>query len=74
MMVIRLAMLEGITLFGLVALIQSVLSRIIYFNDNYWLLTLPLFILIWVVLINYISKEKIISRIENEILFRLRNN
>ncbi len=73
MMIIRLAMLEGNTLVGLAALIQSVFGRIIYHNSNYWLLTIPLFILIIVVLTNYISKEKIISRIESDILMNIQN-
>ncbi len=74
LMIIRLAMLEAISLFGLVILIQSVLSGIIYHNNNYWLLTIPSLILIMVVLSNYISKEKTISRIESDILFSLQNH
>ena len=72
MTIIRLAMLEGIALFGLVALMLSVNSGLIYHNDNYWLLAFPLFIQI-LATSSFVSKEKIISRIERDILFRIKN-
>ncbi len=72
MMIIRLAMLEGITIFGLVALMLSVNSGIIYYNDNYWLLVVPLLIQIIATSL-FVPKEKTISRIERDILFRIKN-
>ncbi len=71
MMIIRLAMLEGVALFGLVALMLCVNSGLIYHNDNYWLLVIPLFIQA-IATSSFVSKEKIISRIERDILFRIK--
>jgi len=72
MMIIRLAMIEGVTLFSLVILILCVNSGIIYYNDNYWLLVLPLLFQM-VITIQFVSLEKTISRIERDILFRIKN-
>ena len=71
MMIIRLAMLEGVALFGLVALMLCVNSGLIYHNDNYWLLVIPLFIQA-IATSSFVSKEKIVSRIERDILFRIK--
>jgi len=68
LMITRLAQLESITLFGLVVLMLSVLNGYIYVNDTLWLLTLPWFVMFGFTLTNYISKEKTIMRIENNIL------
>ncbi len=72
LMVVRLAMLEGIALFGLVILILSVSDGTIYDNSNYWLLIIPLLVLIIVAVTQYLSKDKILSRIENDILSKIR--
>lgn len=68
LMIIRLAQLEGVTLFGLVVLMLSVQNGYIYVNNALWLLTLPLFVMLGFTLTNYITKEKTIMRIENNIL------
>jgi F0F1-type ATP synthase membrane subunit c/vacuolar-type H+-ATPase subunit K len=68
LMIIRLAMTEGITLFGLVILLLSVQNGAIYTNDLYWLLSLPWLIQLFFTVNNYLSKEKAVERIYNEIL------
>ncbi len=73
LMIIRLALLEGIALFSLVVLIQSLFIGVIYYNSNYWLLSIPVFIVIAVVFTNYFSKEKTVSRIESGILYKLQD-
>ncbi len=67
LMILRLAMMNGVTLFGLVCLYLAAGSGELYLNSNYWFLATPMFIFILVVLTNFISKEKYISRIENAI-------
>lgn len=71
LMIIRLALLEAVALFGLVILMLSILNGSIHENGIYWYLTAPLFLLIILVLTNFIPKEKMIMRIEGEILFKL---
>ncbi len=68
LMIIRLAQLEAVTLFATVILLLSVLDGLIYFNSNYWLLVIPEIIFGFIVVTNYLPKEKVVSRIENLVL------
>jgi hypothetical protein len=71
LMIIRLAMMEGVTLFALVILMLSVLNNTIYVNEAYWLLVIPWLIQFIFTLNNYFSKDKAVERIFNEILPRV---
>lgn len=73
LMVIQLALLEGVSIFGMVVLFVSVVTGYIYTHSLLWLLILPwLFQAIYTVQ-NFISKEKYLDRIENNFLIPLRN-
>ncbi len=65
MMIMRLAMLEGLSLFALVILMISVLNGPIYTYGNFWFLVLPWVIQTIYILINYLSPEKYTERIMN---------
>ena len=67
LMIIKLALLEAPSLAGLVFITQKILNHSIYNYPLYWLFTIPLLILIFIVFTNFISKEKLILRIEEMI-------
>ncbi len=68
LMIVRLAMMEGVTLFGFVILMLSISNSVIYYNDIYWLLTLPWVVQVIFTINNYFHKGKVVERIYNEIL------
>ncbi len=73
-MIIRLAILEGVALFGMVILFQAVSGGQINENPNLWLWIIPIIVLGIFVLNNYISKDKYIERIENQFLSKLKQS
>ena len=68
LMIIRLAMMEGVTLFGLVIMMLSVFNSVIYTNESYFLLVLPWIAQLIFTINNYFNKDKVVERIYNEIL------
>jgi hypothetical protein len=70
-MVLRMAMLEGVSLFGMVVLLQAVTNAYIKDNPILWLWILPFFILAVFGFKNYLHKDSYIERIENQILVKL---
>ena len=73
LMIIRLAQLEGITLFGLVILMMNVGNKNVFANPTNWIFLLPLFFQLIYVLNNCITTEKTVSRIEVNILSAIKN-
>ncbi|MDP3149230.1 MAG: hypothetical protein Q8N83_08910 [Ignavibacteria bacterium] len=73
LMIIRLAQLEGITLFGLVILMMNVSEKNIFENPTNWIFLLPLFFQLIYVLNNCITTEKTVARIEANILSAIKN-
>ncbi len=71
-MIIRLAMMEGISLFAMVILFLAVSQGEIYQNSAFWLLVIPLLIQVWFTFSNYFSKEHYINRIKTQILAPLK--
>lgn len=67
-MIIRLALLEGISLFAMVILFLAVSNGDIYSSSLLWLLVIPLIIQAVVTFKSYISKTNYIDRIVNDIL------
>ncbi len=67
-MIIRLALLEGISLFALVVLFLAVSNLEVHANPLLWLLVVPLIIQAGFTFKNYFSKDSYLDRIENEIL------
>jgi len=63
-MVIRLAVLDGISIFGLVILFLAVLDGTLYEDSRWWLLTLPLLIQAGITFRYYVSREQMIARLE----------
>ena len=63
-MVIRLAVLDGISIFGLIILFLAVISGTVYEDSRWWLLTLPLLIQAVITFRFYISREQKIARLE----------
>ena len=70
-MIIRLAMLEGISLFGIVILFLAESDGQLNNEPKLWLLIIPLLIQAYFTFTNYISKNKYVDRIENQILASL---
>ena len=71
-MIMRLAMLEGISLFGIVVLFQAVTNGIIDDIPLLWLWIVPSFVLAIFAFKNYLRKESYVERIENQILIKLK--
>lgn len=71
-MIIRLAMLEGVALFGMVVLYLSVTNGELFFRPLLWLWVIPGIILVFFIFQNYLFKESYVDRIENQILARLK--
>ena len=67
-MIIRLAMLEGVSLFAMVILFLAVSNGELQSKPLLWLLVIPLIIQTLFTFKNYISKSSYIDRIENDIL------
>jgi|GEM_PF-2825990 len=63
-MVIRLAVLDGISIFGLVILFLAVIDGTVYEDSRWWLLTLPLLIQAGITFRFYTSREQMIARLE----------
>ena len=73
LMVIQLALLEGVSILGMVVLFVSVMMGYIYTHSLLWLLVVPwLFQAIYTIQ-NFLSKEKYLDRIENNFLIPLRS-
>jgi hypothetical protein len=68
LMIIRLAMMESVTLFGSVILMLAVLDSVIYSNEALWFLALPFLVQLLFTINNYFSKEKAVERIYYTIL------
>jgi len=66
--IIKFAMLEGVALFGLVALMLSVLNSSIYNNDIYWLAIIPMLLMNTIFILNFPTKERVIQLISDKIL------
>jgi len=71
-MLIQIAVLEFVALFGLVILFLSIQEGVIYANSDYWLLLTPLVIMILFIIKNFPTKQKMAEQIENNILNPLR--
>lgn len=67
-LIIILAILEGVALFGLVVLFLAITQGIIYENNNYWLNFVPALILLIYAIKNFPNKERMIEYIEKQIL------
>jgi hypothetical protein len=63
-MVIRLAVLDAISIFGLVILFLAVIDGTVYEDSRWWLLTLPLLIQAGITFRFYVSREQMVSRLE----------
>lgn len=72
-MIIKMAMLEGVALFGLVNLFYFITDGTIYTNNNYWLVLIPAFIMFVYIIINFPTKQKIAEQIEKDFLEPLRS-
>ena len=72
-MIIKMAMLEGVALFGLVNLFYFITDGTIYTNNNYWLVLIPAFIMFVYIIINFPTKQKIAEQIEKDFLENLRS-
>ncbi len=72
-MLIQIAILEGVALFGLVILFISIQEGLIYTNSYYWLLFTPTIIMIIYIIKNFPTKQKIAQQIEENILKPLRS-
>jgi hypothetical protein len=68
LMIIRLSLMEGVTLFGFVILMLSVSNSVIYKYESYWLLIVPWILQLIFTINNYFNKGKVVERIYNEIL------
>lgn len=58
--IIRLSMMEGVTLFGLIILLITALSGALHVNLIYWIGIIPMFIFIGFSISSFPTKEKII--------------
>jgi len=72
LMIIRLAMLDGVAIFGLFVLYYAVSNNLIYSQPIYWISIIPLIIIVLFVYFYFPTKEKIIFYIEKNILDKLR--
>lgn len=73
-MLIQIAILEFVALFGLVVLFLSIQEGLIYSNNNYWLLFIPAIIMILFIIKNFPTKQKIADQIEENFLKPVRTN
>jgi hypothetical protein len=71
-MVIRLALLEVVALFGLILLCLSAINGSLHVRSIIWLTSTPAVIFLYFVFSNFSSKERIIENIDNNILKKLR--
>ncbi|MEJ2546162.1 MAG: hypothetical protein P8Y99_19025 [Calditrichaceae bacterium] len=71
-MIIRMVMLEGVALYGIVILFLCVKDGIIYTNSNYWFLLSPSIIMIAYIAQNFPTKQKVAEQIEEDILKPIR--
>lgn len=62
--IVKIALLEGGSLFGIIVLQLSVLEKIIYFDGTYWLAAMPMLLMIVTVIMTFPTKEKIIELLE----------
>jgi len=72
-MIIQIAILDAVALFGLVILFLSIQERVIYSDSDYWLLFIPAIIMILSIIKNFPTKQKIAEQIEKYFLQPLRN-
>lgn len=72
LMISRLAMLEGVSLFGIVILFLAVSEGYMSTQSHLWFLLTPWFIQTAFVFINFPSKSRILDKIENCFLSSLR--
>lgn len=63
-MVIRLAVLNGISIFGLVILFLAVIDGTVYEDKRWWLLTFPVLIQAGITFRYFVSREQMIARLE----------
>ncbi|MFH1194131.1 MAG: hypothetical protein V1720_00385 [bacterium] len=63
--IVRLAILEGPALFGLVIILLSVMSGVIYYNSGYWLNLLSSFALWGMIYINFPRTDKLYEVVRN---------
>lgn len=71
-MIIRLALLEVVALFGLMLLYLSAINGSLHVRSIIWLTSIPAFIFFGFVFLNFPTKERIIENIDNTILKKLR--
>ena len=71
-MLIQIAILEFVALFGLVILFISIQEGLIYSDSDYWLLFVPAIIMILYIIKNFPTKQKMAEQIENNFLKSLR--
>jgi len=72
-MIIRNALFEGTSLFAIVAIFLEIKNSNYQILAEVWLLALPIVIHAIYLLINFPTKDKILDRIETEILNNLKN-
>ena len=72
-MIIRLAMLEGVALFGVVALFIAVQDGTIYTDQKYWGLLIPAGLFFLYIYANFPFKQRVIDQIENELIKPIRS-
>ena len=71
-MIIRLALLDGVALFGLVLLLLSASNGSLHERSIIWLALTPVVILLGFVFLTFPTKEKIVENIDTNILRKLR--
>ena len=72
LMIMRLAFLDGVAILGLAILFLTISDGFIRTQPQYWLLLLPLIILLIYAYLYFPTKDKIIFYIENNMLNKLK--